>query len=58
MEQASQEYEMLDLLAYKCNELIANLQTATTPKSKADILHEYLKEANQKTDVVQDFSSG
>lgn len=58
MEQASQEYEMLDLLAYKCNNLLANLQRAATSKCKADALQEYLEDADQKADVVPDFSTG
>lgn len=51
-----QAYEMLDLLAYHCNDLSRQLKE--TPDQAKVILHDYLAKVNAEFEPIDEFADG
>ena len=58
MDCSDSEYEMLDLLAWNCNQLSAQLADAKSPDDESKIITEYLKKVDEEFSSVSDFKEG
>lgn len=56
MDSEGQAYEMLDLLAYHCNDLSRQLKES--PEQEKAILHEYLGKVNEEFEPIDEFADG
>lgn len=58
METDEQEYEMLDLLAFKCSALAEQLKNEQSALEQETMLQEYLQKIEQTFDSITDFTDG
>lgn len=56
MDSEGQAYEMLDLLAYHCNDLSRQLKE--TPDQENVILHDYLVKVSEEFEPIDEFADG
>lgn len=52
------EYDMLDLLAFNCNQLTTDLRESTSQENQKKILNDYLKRIDQKFEPINEFREG
>lgn len=55
---SGEEYDMLDLLAFNCNQLTAKLGEAENEDEENRILVEYIRKANEDFKEINDFGEG
>lgn len=52
------EYDMLDLLAFNCNQLRTDLRELSSHEAQDKILNDYLKRIDQEFEPINDFQDG
>lgn len=52
------EYEMLDLLAYNCNQLTAQLKETKSTEDQEKILEQYLKRIDKEFESINEIAEG
>lgn len=52
------EYDMLDRLAFNCNQLTANLRESSSHEAHDKILNDYLKRIDLEFEPINDFRDG
>lgn len=52
------EFDMLDLLAFNCNQLTSDLRETSSHEAQDKILTDYLKRIDQEFEPINDFRDG
>lgn len=52
------EYDMLDLLAYNCNQLTVQLKESKNPDEQEKILDAYLKKIDKEFEPINEIAEG
>lgn len=58
MNLSDNDYDMLDLLAYNCNQLTAELRETNHADGQEKILQAYLKKIDKEFDPINEFREG
>lgn len=58
MESSDNEYDMLDLLAWNCGQLTAQLSEAESPDAENKLLNEYIKRVDSEFETINEFKEG
>lgn len=58
MDSVDNDYDMLDLLAYNCNFLTAQLRDTSQPIEQEKILHDFLKKIDKEFNPINEIREG
>lgn len=58
MDSSDSDFDMLDLLAFNCNQLTAQLRASSLVESQEKILNEYLKKVDKEFESINEFQEG
>lgn len=58
MDLSDNDYDMLDLLAFNCNQLTTQLRATNSIESQEKILNEHLKKVDKEFESINEFQEG